>query len=61
MSKNRGINKPRAVWTAAQEAAVLARYPHEKTKKIAADIGMTFEFSAGQLLPVRWNDGLCPS
>lgn len=43
MSKNRGINKPRAVWTAAQEEFVRARYPHEKTAKIAADIGMTVE------------------
>lgn len=43
MTKCRGINKPRAVWTPDKEAVMIARYPHEKTGKIAADIGMTEE------------------
>jgi len=41
MTRSRGINKPKAVWTPEKEAVVLARYPHEKTRKIALDIGMT--------------------
>ncbi len=43
MTKSRNILKQRAVWTQQQEAIVLARYPHEKTEKIAADIGQTVE------------------
>ena len=41
MTKSRNINKPKAVWTPEKKAIVIARYPHEKTSKIAADIGMT--------------------
>lgn len=40
MTKSRGINKPHAIWTAEQEAILQARYPHEKTEKIAADLAM---------------------
>jgi hypothetical protein len=43
MTKSRNILTPRAIWTKEQEAIVLARYPHEKTEKIAADIGQTVE------------------
>ncbi len=38
MTKSRGIRAPRVRWTAEQEAIVSARYPHEKTEKIAADL-----------------------
>ena len=41
MTKSRNINKPMAKWTPEKKAIVIARYPHEKTAKIAADIGMT--------------------
>jgi hypothetical protein len=40
MTRSRGINKPRAVWTDEMVAAVIARYPHEKTEKIALDLGL---------------------
>ena len=40
MTKSRNILGPRAVWTKENEAIVLARYPHEKTEHIAADLGM---------------------
>lgn len=43
MTKSRGIRAPRVAWTEAQIEQVRSRYPHEKTEKIAADIGMTLE------------------
>lgn len=43
MTKSRGIHKPRVVWTEGQIEQMRSRYPHEKTEKIAADIGMTLE------------------
>ncbi len=43
MTKSRGINKPRAIWTAEQIEQVRLRYPHEKTEKIATDIGMSLQ------------------
>ena len=41
MTRSRGINKPKAVWTPEQEEIVRARFPHEQTKKIAVDVGKT--------------------
>ena len=41
MTKSRGILPPKMHWTQEQEAVLRARYPHEKTEKIASDMGMT--------------------
>jgi len=54
MTKSRGINKPRAVWTDEMVAAVIARYPHEKTEKIALDLGL----GVGQVFSKATNLGL---
>lgn len=43
MTKSRGINKPKIKYSPEQIAAITARYPHESTSKIAADIGLTIE------------------
>lgn len=43
MTRSRNIHRPRMVWTADQEAALLARYPHEKTENLAADLGMRLD------------------
>lgn len=40
MTKSRGIRLPKTPWTAEHEAILRARYPHEKTERIAADLGM---------------------
>ena len=40
MTRSRGIRLPRVSWTAGQEATLRARYPHEKSEQIAADLGM---------------------
>ena len=40
MTRSRGINSPKVRWPAEQEAALRARYPHEKTEQIAVDLGM---------------------
>ena len=39
MTKSRGIFPPKVFWTAEQEEVLRARYPHEKSEKIAADLG----------------------
>lgn len=39
MTKSRGIRAPEVFWTIEQEAVLQARYPHEKTEKIATDLG----------------------
>lgn len=41
MTKSRGIRAPRVAWTEAQIEQVRSRYPHEKTEKLAADLGMS--------------------
>lgn len=41
MTRSRGIRAPRVIWTEEQIEQMRLRYPHEKTEKIAADIGMT--------------------
>jgi hypothetical protein len=43
MTKSRGILKPRIKYTDEQLAAIMARYPNERTDKIATDIGLTIE------------------
>jgi hypothetical protein len=43
MTRSRHINRPKAIWTPDLEAVLIMRYPHEKTSRIAADIGMTTE------------------
>lgn len=40
MTKSRGVNKPRVVWTEEQVATLRARYPGEKTEVIAKDLGI---------------------
>lgn len=39
MTKSRGINKPRIAWIEPHIEEIRRRYPHEKTEKIAADLG----------------------
>jgi hypothetical protein len=43
MTRSRGINQLRAIWNDEQIEQVRTRYPHEKTEKIACDIGMTID------------------
>lgn len=40
MTKSRGIRAPRMAWTEQQVEEIRRRYPHEKTDKIAADLGL---------------------
>lgn len=40
MTKSRGIRAPRTAWTEQQVEEIRRRYPHEKTDKIAADLGL---------------------
>lgn len=41
MTKSRGILLPRQFWTAEQIDTLRARYPHEKTAKLAAELGVS--------------------
>lgn len=41
MTKSRGILPPRQFWTAEQIDTLRARYPHEKTAKLAAELGVS--------------------
>ncbi len=45
MSKSRGINKPKAVWTPEREKLMRDFYPHVPTKEIAKALG----YSMGQI------------
>lgn len=38
MTNSRGIRAPKTPWTTEQEVHLRARYPHEKTEQIAADL-----------------------
>ena len=40
MTKSRNIRMPRTVWTPEQEVILRTRYAHEKTEKIAVDLGI---------------------
>lgn len=40
MTKNRGINLPKHVWTPEEVALLRARYPHERTADIARELGL---------------------
>lgn len=40
MTKSRGTRAPRMAWTERQVEEIRRRYPHEKTDKIAADLGL---------------------
>lgn len=43
MTKSRNILKPRIIWTAVQEKSLRERYPNERTKDIAHDLGIPVE------------------
>ena len=41
MTKSRNVNAPKTAWTADMVEVVLARFPHEKTSRLASDLGVS--------------------